>query len=1056
MIPMSFAQQRLWFLGKLDGPGIAFNIPLALHLDGPLDAHAIRAALFDLVSRHESLRTCFTDDGGVGRQVVLSCESLAPVLDVADQAEAELDEAMRRFNGYRFDLERDIPLRAALYRLAPERHVLLLLVHHIASDGWSWAPMLRDLAQAYAARREGRAPAWSPLPVQYADYSLWQREWMAQAEAADSEVDRLVTYWKRSLVGLPEQLDLPFDRPRPTRASQHGATVQTRWDESLAGPLRQLARDARGSLFMGVHALVAALLFKLGAGEDLPLGTPVAGRGEEALNDLVGFFVNLLVLRTDVSGRPSFRQLLARVRDADLDAYAHQDLPFERMVDIVNPGRATSRHPLFQVAVILQNNRDAQFDVPGLSAKARFLVTETSKYDLTFEFTELFDAEGKPDGLALQLEYATELFDRATAECFAARLRRLLTQVAAQPDRPLPDIDLLEAEERHETLVAWNDTAHAAPDLTVPELFGEQVANTPDAPAVSEGSVTLTYRELDARANRFAHRLRSLGVVADQVVGLCMERSLDQLVAMLAILKAGGAYLPLDPGYPEARLALMLEETCATWAVAQAEHAARLRFPGITVLPWRGQDEAAADEPEGAPATKLHPEHLAYVIYTSGSTGTPKGIATTHRNVVELARDRRWRDGAQQRVLAHSPLVFDACTYEIWVPLLSGQHVILAPPGRADLPALADTIERHQVTALFLTTALFRPLLEEHGDRLGSLRTVWSGGEAAVPQVFREWLACYPRLDTVNVYGPTETTTFATCHRVREPVNEAPIPIGAPLDNTRVYVLDDALRPVPVGVAGELYIAGSGLARGYLRRAELTALRFVASPFGEPGQRMYRTGDRVRWRADGQLVYVGRTDHQVKIRGHRVELGEIEAVLARQSGVRQAAVIVREDPPGQPRLVAYASAASGAVLDASVLRRALAGTMPEYMVPAAVVVLDALPLTINGKLDQRALPAPIFQPTQGQQPATPEEHALAKLFAEVLGLASVGTQDSFFDLGGHSLLATRLISRIRSGLQVELPIRALFEAPTVAELALRLPQARPSTRKPLRPMRGGE
>ncbi|WP_158628734.1 non-ribosomal peptide synthetase [Dyella choica] len=1055
MIPMSFAQQRLWFLGKLEGPGIAFNVPLALHLAGPLDGFVLQAALSDLLSRHESLRTCFTDAEGIGYQVVLPRERAACVLNVVDQAEEELDDAMRRFHSQPFDLEREIPLRAMLYRLAPQRHVLLLLVHHIASDGWSWAPMLRDLAQAYAARLGGQAPAWTPLPVQYADYSLWQREWMTQADTTDSDVARLVDYWKRSLAGLPEQLDLPFDRPRPARASQHGATVQVRWDESLASPLRQLARDARGSLFMGVHALVAALLFKLGAGEDLPLGTPVAGRSEEALNDLVGFFVNLLVLRSDVSGRPSFRQLLARVRDADLDAYAHQELPFERMVDIVNPGRATSRHPLFQVAVILQNNRDALFEVPGLSAQARFLVTETAKYDLTFEFTELFDAAGRPDGLALQLEYATELFDRSTVQRFADSLRHLLTQVVAQPDCSLADIELLSAQERYTLLQTWNDTAHAVPNATVSELFGAQAARTPDAPAASEGASTLSYRELDARANQLAHYLRSLGVGADQRVGLCMERSLDQLVAMLAILKAGGAYLPLDPNYPEARLSLMLNEASAMRVVTRAEHVARLHSSGVATLVFDDCGQTVGHLPQSAPPMECHPDHLAYVIYTSGSTGAPKGIAVSHRNVVELAWNRRWRDGAQQRVLMHSPPVFDACTYETWVPLLSGQHVILAPPGRADLPVLADTIVRHQVTALFLTTALFRLLVEEHGDCLGNVRTVWSGGEAAVPRVFRELLARYPHIDAVNVYGPTETTTFATCHRVLAPVSEAPIPIGKPLDNTRVYVLDDALRPVPVGVPGELYIAGAGLARGYLQRAGLTAQRFVASPFGAPGERMYRTGDRVRWREDGQLIYVGRTDHQVKIRGHRVELGEIEAVLATQPGVRQAAVIVREDQPGQRQLVAYAVAAQGAALDASTLRRALAGTMPEYMVPAAVILLDALPLTINGKLDQRALPAPVFQPASGGVPATPEEYALAGLFAEVLGLQRVGTQDSFFDLGGHSLLATRLISRIRSSLQVELSIRTLFEAPTVAELALRLREASPITRKPLRPMRGG-
>ncbi|WP_266157604.1 non-ribosomal peptide synthetase [Dyella silvatica] len=1056
MIPMSFAQQRLWFLSKLDGPSATFNVPMALYLDGPLDAAALKAAMLDLIERHESLRTCFADDDGIGRQIILRAEEVDLVFEQLDVPEDALDDAMRRFNAYCFDLERDIPLRTGLFRLAAERHVLLLLVYHIASDGWSWAPMVRDIAQAYTARRSQQAPGWQPLPVQYADYSLWQREWMLEESDPDNDIARHLAYWKKTLAELPEQLNLPFDRPRPARACQHGDAIRVHIDEATTRRLHDLSRSARGSLFMTLHASVAALLSKLGAGYDLPIGTPVAGRGDEALNDLVGFFVNLLVLRTDTSGNPSFRELLARIRDADLDAYAHQDLPFERVVDIVNPARHSSQHPLFQVAVVLQNNRDAVCDIPGLSVQPKFLVTDTAKYDLTFDFSELYDRDGRAAGLDFQLEYASELFDPATVQRFANGLLRVLAQVIDHPDRAIGEIDLLDAQERRQLLHDWNDTSHAVPSGTLPEWFEAQVARTPDAIAASEGSHALSYRELDAGANRLAHHLRQRGVGPDVLVGLCLPRSLESLVATLGILKAGGAYLPLDPDYPSERLLHMLNQARASVLVTRADVAGRLSFQGIEQVLLDSHCQDIERQPDSAPSTQgLQPEHLAYVMYTSGSTGMPKGIAVNHRNVIELAQDRRWRGDSQQRVLMHSAQVFDAHTYEMWVPLLAGRQIVLAPPGRTDVAVLARLIEQQRVTALFLTTALFRLLVEDHLACLAGLRTVWSGGEAAVPQVFQRLLQHCPQIEAVNVYGPTETTTFVTSFSMRaaDRVAAGPVPIGAPMDNTRVYVLDAALKPVPMGVAGELYLAGEGLARGYLGHPMLTAQRFVACPFGKPGERMYRSGDLVRWRIDGQLLYVGRTDQQVKIRGFRVELGEIEAALSEHSAVRQALAIVREDQPGQRQLVAYVVAAPDAVIDPAALRRALASKMPEYMVPAAIVSLESLPLTVNGKLDRRALPAPDFQISSGRDPQTAEEIALAPLFAEVLGLERVGAEDSFFDLGGHSLLATQLISRIRSRLGVELPIRSLFEAPTVAELALRLQQAKPVTRKPLRPMR---
>lgn len=1034
MIPLSYAQQRLWFLQQLQGPSTLFNVPLLLRLRGVLHADALQAALDDVASRHESLRTVFADVDGVGRQIVRAAgQARVPFELRAVDADA-LEAAQRQAAEYVFDLATEIPIRATLFRLRPDEHVLLLLLHHIASDGSSLAPLVGDLATAYAARRGGQAPAWEPLPVQYADYSLWQREWMNEERDPDSSVARQIAYWTSTLAGLPEQLTVAADRPRPAHASHRGASVVFKVSAPVHRRLRALAHETQSSLFMALHAAVAALLSLHGAGEDLPIGTSVAGRDDEAMEAMVGLFVNLLVLRTDTSGKPGFRELLRRARQVDLAAFSHQALPFERVVELVNPLRTQGAHPLFQVALVLNNNASVAVDFADLQLTFDFMQVPVAKYDLGFGFVETLDADGTPAGLSCDLEYALDLYEPDTAQRLVDRFLRLLSAATEQPDLPLERIDLLEASERRRLLEDWNATAHAASADNLADAFADVAMRMPHAIAMRAGDRTVTYAELDADANRLAHYLQSLGVGPDVLVGLCLERSSELLTATLAIVKAGAAYLPLDPDYPAERLAQMLGETMSPVLVTQADLVDRLPAHWGVLVVLEEEAEAIAQQPRTAPRHALQADHLAYAMYTSGSTGVPKGIGITHRNVLDLALDRRWQDERQQRVLWHSPQVFDASTYEIWVPLLGGRQIVIAPPGKTDIDALAKTIVDGQVTALFLTTALFR-LIADMPDCLAGVRTLWSGGEAASPQAFQKIRDACPQLTLVHVYGPTETTTFATCHPLPPHWRaDAGVPIGAPMDNTRAYVLDRSLRPVPVGVPGELYLAGSGLARGYLRRPALTAERFVADPYGPPGSRLYRTGDLVRWRADGQLVFVDRIDGQVKIRGFRIEPGEIEAALREQAGVAQAVVVAREDQPGHKRLVGYVVAAADQAPDPAALRRRLGERLPEYMVPVAIVLLEALPLTHNGKLDHKSLPAPDFVPAGGRKPRTAQEVLLARLFADILGLEQVGIDESFFDLGGDSILAIQLKARAQNA-GVAFDLAHLFDHQSVAKLA---------------------
>jgi amino acid adenylation domain-containing protein/non-ribosomal peptide synthase protein (TIGR01720 family) len=997
---MSAAQRSLWFLSELDGPNATYNLPLVLDLEGPLDVPALRAALVDLVTRHEPLRTVFPGDG-----VPVLLSPACPLTVTSEPA--DLAAAIRE----PFDIAVEAPLRARLFTAAPDRHTLLLLVHHIAGDEWSLTPMLDDLGVAYAARLAGSAPAWKPLPLRYADYAAWQQR---------LPVDTHLAYWRETLAGAPPVLRLPTDRPRPARASGAGGIVPFTIDADLLARLRGVARSAGGTVFMAVQAAVAALLTRLGAGTDIPLGTPVAGRGDEALERLVGYFVNTVVLRTDVSGDPTFGELLGRVRATDLAALAHQDVPFERLVEALNPERSLAHHPLFSVMVSYQNALPQVAGLPGVRITPRLVGTDTAKFDLTFDVAE----RSEVDGLAGTVEYRTDLFDRGTVENLAARFVRLLAAVVAGPDRPISEADLLTDGERSALTTTWQGVRRDVAPATLPELFESQVRATPQAVAVEDGTLSLTYAELNARANRLARRLVAAGAGPERLVAVLLPRSADLVVTTLAIAKAGACYLPLDLNHPADRLTYQLANAEPVLLVC-ATAPAFAHVPVISVADPDG-DLSSADLSDGDRLAPLLPAHPAYIIYTSGSTGRPKGVVVPHAGLAGLVEGVRegFGTGPGTRAAQFVAPTVDVAFSELAASVLTGGTLVVVPDEARLGAALGDFVTERRLTHADLPPALLAALPE---TAIPAGVTVTLGGEAAPSDLVRRW-SRGRRL--INAYGPTEITVTATTWTVPDGFGAGPVLIGRPEADRSAHVLDERLRPVPPGVPGELYLGGAGLARGYLGPAALTAERFVADPFGAPGARLYRTGDLVRRTASGELEFLGRTDDQVKIRGFRVELGEIEAVLAGHPAVAQAAVIARDR-----RLVGYVVARTEVTAEA--LRDHLTAGLPDYLVPAVIMLLDALPVTSSGKVDRAALPEPTFAVAAAEdRPGTATEELLAGLYAEVLRLdpASVGLRDGFFALGGDSILSIQLVSRARAGGLLLAP-RQVFEHQSVAELA---------------------
>lgn len=1057
-IPLSFAQRRLWFLHCLEGPSPTYNIPVAVRLSGELDQGLLKAALYDLVCRHESLRTIFPESQGTSYQHILDADRACPELHVTEIAEKELSDRLAEAVRYSFDLAAEPAFRAELFVIGPDEYVLLLLVHHIVGDGWSLTPLTRDLGTAYAARCHGRSPEWAPLAVQYADYALWQQELLGNEDDPNSLIAGQLAFWKETLKNLPDQLELPTDYSRPAEPSHDGDTIHFRIEPEFHKRLQELARANRVSLFMVLQSGLAALLTRLGAGTDIPIGSPIAGRNDDALGDLVGLFINTLVLRTDTSGDPSFRELLDRVREVNLAAYDNQDLPFERLVEVLNPARSRATHPLFQIMLAFQNTPDAELHLPDMESSLRINSVGSAKFDLTLEISEDRLADGTPNGMEGLLEYSTDLFKRETAQALADRLMRLLEAAESDPDEQIGNLDILAPEEHSSMVTDWQSVSEKIPHACLPEQFEKQAALRPDAIAVVYENQELSYAELNERANRLARMMISEGVGPEQFVALALPRSLEMAVGLLAVLKAGAAYLPLDPDYPADRIAFMLKDAQPAFIMTNTKAANHI--PPVENVPKIVLDDPELAEklntyPAGNPKNKdrtqpLSPLNTAYVIYTSGSTGVPKGVMIPHQNVTRLfAATEHWFRFSSGDIwtMFHS-YVFDFSVWEIWGPLLHGGRLVIVPHHVSRSPeAFLRLLVKEGVTVLNQTPSAFYQFMQAEREQpdLGqalSLRYVIFGGEALELSRLEDWYNRHPenRPQLINMYGITETTVHVSYIELDRSMAalRANSLIGCGIPDLGVYVLDERLQPVPPGVAGELYVSGAGLARGYLGRPGLTSERFIADPFGPPGTRMYRTGDVARLRADGSLDYVGRADHQVKIRGFRIELGEIEAALVQHPQLEDAAVIVREDQPGDKRLAAYVIP-SEETFDTAELRRYAAERLPDYMVPAAFVTMKELPLTPNGKLDRKALPAPDFAAAvTGRGPRTPQEEILCDLFMEVLHLPRVGIDDRFFDLGGHSLLAVQLMSRIREALGVELSIGNLFEAPTVAGLAERL------------------
>ncbi|MDT5335591.1 MAG: hypothetical protein QOD90_1096, partial [Mycobacterium sp.] len=1037
VVPLSFAQSRLWFFEQLQGPSPIYNMAVALRLRGRLEVDALHAALTDVVVRHESLRTLFAAPDGSPQQVVVPAESIDigwETTDAGGWQAARLDEAVSAAARHIFDLAARIPFHARLFRVTDSEHVLVAVVHHIAADGMSITPLVRDLGLAYASRYVGRPPAWAPLPVQYVDYTLWQRAQFGELDDSGSPIAAQLVYWKDALAGLPEHLQLPTDRPYPPVADHRGARVAVQWPVELQQQVRRVAREHNATSFMVIQAAFATLLSKIGSTSDVAVGFPIAGRRDAALDDLVGFFVNTLVLRVDLGGDPTFVELLAQVRRRSLAAYEHQDVPFEMLVERLNPTRSLTHHPLIQVLLGWQNFSWQASDAAGLALGDLQVTplpvdTKTARMDLAFSLGERWDEGGEPAGLDVMVEFRTDVFDADSVEALVGRLQRVLLGLTAAPGRRLSTVDLLDDVEQAR-LERWGNRAvlsRPTPEASVASSFAAQVARDPAAVAVVCGDRSLTYRELDETANRLAHLLIDRGAGPGQSVALLFSRSAEAIVAILAVLKSGAAYLPIDPALPSARIEFMLTDAAPIAAVTT--DALAHRFDGLDITVVDVGDPAADLKPSTAPPAPA-PDDLAHIIYTSGTTGVPKGVAVTQHNVtqlfdgleigVDLTPDQVWTQ-------FHS-YAFDFSVWEIWGALLHGGRLVVVPDAVArsadDFHAL---LVSERVTVLTQTPSAAAVLST---DGLESTALI-IGAEPCPPEMVDRWA---PGRTMVNVYGPTETTMWA-CKSTPLTAGSGAPPIGSPTAGAAFFVLDEWLRPVPAGVVGELYLAGRGVGVGYWRRTSLTAARFMACPFGAPGTRMYRTGDLVSWGPDGQLRYLGRADEQVKVRGYRIELGEVRSALAALDGVEQAVVITREDRPGDKRLVGYVTGRA----DPATTRAALARRLPAYMVPAAVVRVDVLPVTVNGKLDTRALPAPDYQDAaRYRAPSGAVEEILTTIYAQLLDVDRVGVDDSFFDLGGDSLSTMRLVAAINAALDVDLPVRTVFEAPTVAQLAPRI------------------
>ncbi|HEX5853263.1 MAG TPA: amino acid adenylation domain-containing protein [Solirubrobacteraceae bacterium] len=1030
--PLSSPQERLFLLDQMM-PGLAaYNVPTLVRVPATLDAELLRAALNVIVSRHEILRTSIRlIDGVPAQEVTPSAEVELTVADLRSRERSERDEEAQRILGdlacQSFDLASDVLLRVALVHLEQDEDLLLVVFHHLASDHASSALLFAELNQLYTALRDGTEPSLAELPVQYGDYARWQRE-----RLVGDHLDELAEYWTECLAGAPARLELPADRPRPSVQSHSGKLCEFELTPAEGAPLRDLARSQGASLFMVLLAAFKALVNRHTGVQDMVIGSPVSGREHEETASLLGYFSNTLALRTDLSGDPTFAQLLERVKLTTLDARAHQELPFEKLVEVLNPERNQSHTPIFQVLLGFDVAPDVltlagctleRLPVPGW---------QWSRFDLSIILREREDGS-----LHAQLEYATDLFDASTIERLIGHYRTVLAAVGRGPEQRLSELPILTSAERALMLVDWNATDRDYDRRCLHEQFAEQAARRPDAVAIQTEHERVTYDELARRSNQLARELVGLGVGEGALVAICLERSVDLLVAMLGVLRTGAAYVPIEPTYPPQRQERLVADADAPVLITQERYLGTIDTPGASVL-CVDRDRARLDaHPDGPLEIAVSPDALAYVIYTSGSTGEPKGVEIRHSSVANLIAEMRERPGlGEDDVLANlTTPAFDLSVPDWYLPLTSGARLAIVPrEATLDGVDLADWLARTGATIVQATPTTWQMLVDAGWKGSEQLKIV-CGGEALPRGLAEELLA---RGSSVwHMYGPTETTVWSSVIELRP--GEGSPPLGGPIANTRLYVLDSERQPVPIGVSGELYIGGDGVARGYHKRPELTAERFVEDPFafGSAG-RLYRTGDLVRWRESGTLEFLGRIDHQVKLRGFRIELQEIEAVLESDPAVGAAVATVREDSPGDRRLVAYVVAADDRAPEEQ-LRQLLKSKLPPFMVPSTIVTLDALPVTPNGKLDRAALPAPdgarpdLARPYAA--PQSPVEEALVSIWREVLNVDRVGIDDGFFDLGGHSLLAVKMLARVHESLGVSLALRQLFDSSTIRELA---------------------
>lgn len=1028
----SFAQQRLWFLEQLEPGNPAYRISVTLRMEGHLDVTLLTQSLNRMVQRHEALRTTFALLEGQPVQVIGPALTVPlPVIDLRPLAESEREvqarESIAEVVQRPFDLSQGPLFRAGLWQLADQQYWLLLTMHHMISDDWSMQVFLHELALLYNAACTGEPAPLPALSIQYADVSAWQREWL-QGPVLEAELG----YWSQRLAGSPAVLELPTDRPRPAIQTFRGASQTLVLPDSLTEALKTLSQREGVTLFMTLLAAFQTLLHRYSGQADILVGVPVAGRARPEVENLIGLFTNTVVMRTDCSGNPRFRDLLRQVRQVTLGAYAHQELPFEKLVDALQPVRDLSRNPIFQVMFVLQGNLKAPVAWQGLRLRPQTLGNAAAKFDLNLTMAE------RGEGLTAWLEYNSDLYDSTTIARMLGHFQTLLAALVVTPDRRLADLPLLTETERVQLQTAWNDTEQEyLQDLCVHALFDAQAARTPQAIAVTDGAAQLTYHELNERANRLASYLRSLGVAPEVRVGLCVDRSVAMMVGLLGILKAGGAYVPLDPTYPKDRLAFMLQDAGVRLLITQTQVAARLpEHDHRQVFLDTGWEESVDSSCE-TPARQGVPETLMYVIYTSGSTGTPKGVQVPHRAVVNVLTSMRHQLGlgADDTLLSVTTLSFDIAVLELFLPLLVGARVVLASrEDTADGFQLAAMLKKFEITAMQATPATWQLLLAAGWQGSPRLK-IFCGGERLSHELASHLSGKCATLH--NLYGPTETTIWSTLSGVS--FEEPEISLGRPIANTQLYVLDPQRHLVPVSVPGELYIGGMGLTRGYHNRPGQTAERFIPDPFSRrPGRRLYATGDRVRYRPDGSLEYLGRVDHQVKIRGFRVELGEIETALLRHPMVREAAVMARDGSMGEQRLIGYIVPQPGPAPVVSEISSFLRQSLPDYMIPASILILDAFPRTPNGKVDRRALPAPEGTRPDLEQvfvaPSTPVEKVLAGIWAQVLGLQRVGIHDRFFDLGGDSLLSVQVIFKAQQA-GLRLTPKQLFQYPTIAELA---------------------